>query len=131
MYSLDLSAIYNVVYPLLAKTVIFRDMTSYVAVVVGKNAKIATEHADDTYSGNVAWIPLNRISESLQLRGTSPDKNLDLSRVMRDDFGSVQQFLTPFAQTVGMNPIQCLGRPPPGWKPTAVVDFPTLRSSNH
>ena len=110
---------------------VFRDMTTYVAVVsIAKHVQTAASHADRAYSGQATarWIPLDKVSAAMQTE-QDPKTRLKLSTVIRDDFASVRLFLKPFAATMGRTPVQCLGRAPPGWMPPAVINWPTSRGS--
>ena len=109
--------------------VLFRDMTTYVAFVsIAKHVQTAASQADRSYSGKSKWIPLDLVSAALQT-DQDPQTGLKLSTVIRDDFASVRLFLKPFVTTMGRNPVQCLGRAPPGWMPPAEINWPTSRDS--
>ena len=108
---------------------VFQDMTTYVAVVsTKKHVQTAASFAEQAFSGQADWISLDLVSAALQ-KDPKPGAGLNLSAVMRDDFASVRLFLKPFAATMGQNPIQCLGRAPPGWRPPDIINWPTSRDT--
>ena len=125
------------------------DATSYVTVVTPEHAAIVTQLSRSFVSKkgsdsgmDAVWLPIADVFQdqvdnvgkvgqhTSVVQSTTREKSHHhhrISELMQDDYLSAREFLEPFVLTAGKNPVKCLGKPPPGWKPEKNRVWPTLR----
>ena len=117
------------------------DATSYVTVVTPEHAAVVTQllHAFKKGSDSgmdTVWLPIAEVFQDHVNNVDNVDKvdrrksqqhHHRISDLMQDDYLLAREFLEPFVLTAGKNPVKCLGKPPPGWKPEKNRVWPTLR----